>query len=147
MTFSTIPCRIEKRAGTQPLCTRSSGDRAFGSGPKGRRFESCRVQQRSLDFSGLLFYAVRFHTGYLPEAAEDWADRTAGRNNKKNPVCRTKAVQQMGFCFYLIKSSAFAHSSSASTTLSKSSLVWSAERMVRRRAVPLGTMGNCRACA
>lgn len=146
MTFSTIPCRIEKRAGTQPLRTRSSGDRAFGSGPKGRRFESCRVQQRSLDFSGLLFYAIRFHTGYLPEAAEDWADRTAGRNKKKNPVCRTK-VQQMGFCFYLIKSSAFAHSSSASTTLSKSSLVWSAERMVRRRAVPLGTMGNCRACA
>ena len=49
MTFSTIPCRIEKRAETQPLRTRSSGDRAFGSGPKGRRFESCRVQRRSLE--------------------------------------------------------------------------------------------------
>ena len=30
------------------VCTLSSGDRAFGSGPKGRRFESCRVQREVL---------------------------------------------------------------------------------------------------
>ena len=31
------------------VCTLSSGDRAFGSGPKGRRFESCRVQRSLVD--------------------------------------------------------------------------------------------------
>ena len=30
------------------ISTRSSGDRAFGSGPKGRRFDSCRVQQAGI---------------------------------------------------------------------------------------------------
>lgn len=37
------------------VCTLSSGDRAFGSGPKGRRFESCRVQREVLSMTGLLF--------------------------------------------------------------------------------------------
>ncbi len=59
MTFAKFPCKIdvavlgqrEKRC----LRTLSSGDRAFGSGPKGRRFESCRVHGESLEFSRLSF--------------------------------------------------------------------------------------------
>ena len=96
MTFSTIPCRIEKRAGTQPLRTRSSGDRAFGSGPKGRRFESCRVQQRSLDFSGLLFLCDSLSYRICPkqlrigqtERREETIKRTpfAGRKRSANGV-------------------------------------------------------------
>lgn len=46
LTSAAFPCKIDKAVTPQPLCTRSSGDRAFGSGPKGRRFESCRVQKR-----------------------------------------------------------------------------------------------------
>ena len=53
------------------ISTRSSGDRAFGSGPKGRRFDSCRVQneesQRNQGFSGFFYllgyviFVVRIH--------------------------------------------------------------------------------------
>ena len=53
MTSSPAKGTIEKRKGavgdTAPyISTRSSGDRAFGSGPKGRRFDSCRVQQAGI---------------------------------------------------------------------------------------------------
>ena len=53
MTSSLAKGTIEKRKGavgdTAPyISTRSSGDRAFGSGPKGRRFDSCRVQQAGI---------------------------------------------------------------------------------------------------
>ena len=53
MTSSPAKGTIEKRkwavGDTAPyISTRSSGDRAFGSGPKGRRFDSCRVQQAGI---------------------------------------------------------------------------------------------------
>ena len=53
MTSSPAKGTIEKRKGavgdTAPyISTRSSGDKAFGSGPKGRRFDSCRVQQAGI---------------------------------------------------------------------------------------------------
>lgn len=93
MTFSTIPCRIEKRAGTQPLRTRSSGDRAFGSGPKGRRFESCRVQQRSLDFSGLLFF-MRF--AFIPDICPKQL-RIGQTEKRKETIKRTPFAERISF--------------------------------------------------
>ena len=47
------------------VCTLSSGDRAFGSGPKGRRFESCRVQKtKGVDIiDTLCFVKGSFHGG------------------------------------------------------------------------------------
>ena len=68
MTSSPAKGTIEKRKGavgdTAPyISTRSSGDRAFGSGPKGRRFESCRVRNeespRNQGFSGF-FYLLKY---------------------------------------------------------------------------------------
>ena len=62
MTSLPIPCRItmqSRRSRCDLLCTRSSGDRAFGSGPKGRRFDSCRVRNeespRNQGFSGFFY--------------------------------------------------------------------------------------------
>ena len=68
MTSVPVKGKIGKGAvvATAPyISTRSSGDRAFGSGPKGRRFNSCRVQRRNLDFSRFLFLCVAFRVALL----------------------------------------------------------------------------------
>gem|GEM_PF-5509958 len=42
LTPLTPPDKMSRRK----ICTLSSEDRAFGSGPKGRRFDSCRVREK-----------------------------------------------------------------------------------------------------
>ena len=62
MTFAKFPCKIDVAVlGQREKCclrTLSSGDRAFGSGPKGRRFDSCHPDQKIKSAAGRFYFLL-----------------------------------------------------------------------------------------